>query len=199
MAVVFNFSGSAYPTTSKAYFAVNNGIIYTSTDQATTLDPAYTNTSFQMRDVAAIGNDTVWAVGNNTVQYSCAQRTSKVFRSVDGGLTWTIHGSFPVGSLDQSFTDIEFPSRQVGYVAGNRDTIWKTTDAGATWFKLPLPTPGNPISISCNDLFALDENTVFLVGVGFGATTRTVVFKTIDGGNTWTDISSNIGVLMGAA
>jgi hypothetical protein len=40
---------------------------------------------------------------------------------------------------------------------------------------------------------------VFLVGVGFGATTRTVVFKTIDGGNTWTDISSNIGVLLGAA
>lgn len=195
----FQLFGLAYPTTSKAYFAVNNGIIYSSTDQATTLDPAYTNTSFQMRDVAAIGNDTVWAVGNNVSSIPVASRTSKVFRSVDGGLNWTINGNFPVGSLNQTFTDIEFPSRQVGYVAGTRDTIWKSTDAGATWFKLPLPTPGNPISISCNDLFALDDNTVFLVGVGFGATTRTVVFKTIDGGNTWTDISGNINALMGAA
>jgi photosystem II stability/assembly factor-like uncharacterized protein len=88
----FQLFGSAYPTTSKAYFAVNNGIIYSSTDQAITLDPAYTNTSFQMRDVAAIGNDSVWAVGNNTVKYSLASRTSKVFRSFDGGLTWTVHG-----------------------------------------------------------------------------------------------------------
>jgi gliding motility-associated-like protein len=196
----FSIFGMAYPTTSKAYFAVNNGVVYSSTDRATTLDPAYTNSAFQMRDVAAIGNDTVWVVGNNTSAIPAASRTSKVFRSVDGGLTWTVNGNFPVGSLSQTFTEIEFPSRQVGYVAGNRDTIWKTTDAGATWFKLPLPSPGNPISISnINDMFALDDNTVFLVGFGFGATTRNVVYKTTDGGNTWTDINSNIGLLMGAS
>ena len=191
----YQIFGMAYPTTSKAYFAVNAGIIYSSTDQGTTVDPAYTNLSFQMRDVAAIGNDTVWAVGNNTTSIPIATRTSKVFRSVDGGLNWTIHGNFPVGSLNQSFTEIEFPSRQVGYVAGTRDTIWKTTDAGATWFKLPLPTSGVTPQISYNDMFALDENTVFLVGLGFP---RKVVFKTIDGGNTWTDISGNIDALMGA-
>ena len=200
----YTLFGMAYPTTSKAYFAVNNGIIYSSTDQGTTLDPAYSNFNYQMRDVAAIGNDTVWAVGNNITSIPIASRTSSVFRSVNGGLNWTIHGNFPVGvssalNLNQVFTDIEFPSRQVGYVAGNKDTIWKSTDAGATWFKLPLPTPGVLPQISYNDMFALDDNTVFLVGIGFGATTRTVVFKTIDGGNTWTDISGNIGLLMGAA
>ena len=77
----------------------------------------------------------------------------------------------------------------VGYVSGTRDTVWKTTDGGVTWNKLPLPTPGVTPQITYTDMFALDVNTVFLVGNGFP---RKAVFKTTDGGNTWQDITGNI-------
>lgn len=85
--------------------------------------------------------------------------------------------------------EIEFPTALIGYAAGNRDTIYKTTDGGATWNKLPLPFPGVTPQITYTDMYALDANTVFLTGNGFP---RKVVIKTTDGGATWTDITGNI-------
>jgi gliding motility-associated-like protein len=185
----YSINGLAYPNTSKTYIAVSNGIVYSSPDKGTTLDPSYNNPLYQMQDVATSGNDTVWAVGSSQFSVAAALRTSKVFRSINNGATWTEHGNFPVGTTYQILTDIEFPSRNIGYAAGNRDTIWKTIDGGTTWNKLPLPTPGVTPQISYTDMFALNDNVVFLTGNGFP---RKVVFRTTDGGNTWTNITSNI-------
>lgn len=184
----YTIGGFAYPNKNKAYFAVSNGIVYSSVDQGTTLDPAYSNFSFQMRDVAAIGNDSVWAAGSGANTVPTASRKPGIFRSFDGGVNWVEYSNFTAGSLNQTLTEIEFPSKNIGYAAGSRDTIWKTTDAGVTWFKLPLPTPGVTPQITYTDMVAIDDNTVFITGNGFP---RTVVFKTNDGGNTWTDITSN--------
>ncbi len=182
----YTIGGLAYPNTANLYFAVSNGIIYKSGDQGTTLDPVYSNFNYRMTDVAAIGNDTVWATGANSFSIPLASRKPGIFRSLNGGLNWTEYSSFAAGSLAQSLSEIEFPSRMVGYAAGSRDTIWKTTDAGATWFKLPLPTAGVTPQITYSDMIAVDENTVFLSGNGFP---RMVIFKTTDGGATWTDIA----------
>ncbi len=185
----YTIGGFAYPTVNKSYFAVSSGILYSSSDQATTLDPIYTNLNFRMTDIAAIGADSVWAVGSGSTNVPSANRKPGIFRSFDGGANWVEYSNFTAGtSLGQNLTEIEFPSRNIGYAAGSRDTIWKTTDAGVTWFKLPLPTPGITPQITYSDMFALDDNTVFLVGTGFP---RQVAFKTTDGGNTWVDITSN--------
>ena len=188
----YNIGGFAYPSLSKAYFAVSSGIVYSSIDQATTLDPAYSNFNYQMRDVAAVGTDSVWAVGSASSSVPSTLRKPGIFRSFDGGLTWTEYSNFTAGTLAQQFTEVEFPSKNVGYAAGSRDTIWKTTDAGVTWFKLPLPTPGVTPQITYSDMVATDDNTVIITGNGFP---RMVVFKTTDGGNTWTDITSNATTL----
>lgn len=185
----YNINGLSYVNTSKVYFGVSNGTIYTSVDKGTTLDPVFTNTDYQMQDVATVGKDTVWAVGSSQFSVPAASRTSAVFRSFNGGTTWSTYAGFPMGSTAPSLTDIEFPSRLIGYAAGSRDTIYKTTDAGVTWSKLPLPTPGVTPQITYTDMYALDNNTVFLTGNGFP---RKVVYKTTDGGNTWTDITNNI-------
>jgi len=184
----YQIGGFAYPIVNKAYFAVSSGIVYSSVDQGTTLDPAYSNFNYQMRDVAAIGNDSVWAVGSGSGSLPLASRKPGIFRSFDGGVNWVEYSNFTAGSLAQTFTEVEFPSKNIGYAAGSRDTIWKTTDAGVTWFKLPLPTPGVSPQITYSDMFALDDNTVIVTGNGFP---RMVVFKTTDGGNTWADITSN--------
>jgi gliding motility-associated-like protein len=190
----YSINSVAYHSLSKAYFAVSNGTIYASPDKGTTLDPVFSDFSYQMTDVATKGNDTVWASGYTTSSVPAASRTAKIFRSIDGGVNWTTNGSFPVGTLAVNLTDIEFPTNLIGYAAGNRDTIYKTTDGGTTWNKLPLPTPGITPQITYTDMFALDANTVFITGNGFP---RKVVFRTTDGGATWTDITNNILALGG--
>ena len=188
----WSITSVAFPTTTKSYYAGSNGIIYFSADRGVTMDPILTDFSVQMTDVAVRG-DTIWACGTGAFSVPTASRRPKVFRSLNGGATWTtISAPFTAGSTAQSLNDIEFPTHLVGYMSGTRDTIWKTTDGGTTWAKLPLPTPGVTPQISYTDLQALDANTVFVTGNGFP---RQVVFKTTDGGQTWTDISSNLATL----
>jgi gliding motility-associated-like protein len=182
----------AFPTLNKSYYAVSSGVLYSSPDRGVTLDPILSDFDVQMTDVAVKG-DTIWACGSGSFSVPTASRRPKVFRSLNGGQTWTtISAPFTAGSTAQTFGDIEFPTHLVGYMSGNRDTIWKTTDGGASWFKLPLPTPGVTPQISYTDLQALDANTVFVTGNGFP---RQVVYKTTDGGQTWTNISGNLAAL----
>lgn len=178
----------------KAYFATSVGNIYRTTDMNVappalpTIDPVYSLSGFQMWDVATSGNDSVWVCGY-TPTPSTAQ-VSRVFRSTNGGNTWSQATAFPSNPSATNYLlrHIEFPTSLVGYVSGTRDTLWKTTDGGVTWNKLPLPTPGVTPQITYNDMFALDANTVFLAGNGFP---RKAIFRTTDGGNTWQDITGN--------
>lgn len=190
----YSINGMVYPSTSRAYFAVSNGTLYFSGDQGTTLDPILADATMQMNDVATVGTDSIWAVAYSSFSVPAASRTSKIYRSFNNGATWSTYSGFPVGSLAPNLTDIEFPTKLVGYAAGNRDTIYKTTDGGITWNKLPLPTPGITPQITYRDMYALDANTVFIVGNGFP---RKVVYRTTDGGATWTDITGNILTLPG--
>lgn len=199
----YNIAGIAYPTTSKLYFAVSNGVIYFSSDKGTTLDPVYSNFNFQMNGVATVGNDSVWAVGYNQFSIPTASRTSSIFRSFNGGVTWDVIGGFPVGSTAPQLSKIAFPSRQVGYIAGTRNAVYKTTDGGATWTSInPFPSlnegpTGFPSAfISYTEIQALDDNTVFLIGNMFTSTGVKRVYKTTNGGTTWTDITGNIPALL---
>jgi gliding motility-associated-like protein len=193
----YSINGFAYRNSNpaRAYFAVSDGTIYHSPNlnvappAIPTLDPVYADGLMQMNDVATAGNDSVWAVGYSSFSVPAASRTSKIYRSTNAGTTWAVYSGFPVGTLGPNITEIEFPTRLIGYAAGNRDTVYKTTDGGATWNKLPLPTPGVTPQLTYRDMFALDANTVFLVGNGFP---RRFVYRTTDGGATWQDISGNI-------
>ncbi len=185
-------SGTYVPgNPSTAYFGTSTGTIYKSTNintPAAVMDPMYANPLDQVWDVATVGNDSVWACGYSGFSVPTANRVPKIYRSFNGGLTWSVYSNFGVGSLFQNFRHIEFPTNTTGYVAGTRDTIWKTTDAGVTWNKLPLPFPGVTPQITYNDMFALNANTIFLVGNGFP---RKVIIRSQDGGNTWQDITGN--------
>lgn len=193
----YSINGFAYVNNNpaKAYFAVSDGTVYSSPNLTVAppaqpiLDPVYADPLMQMNDVATVGADSVWAVGYSSFSVPAASRTSKIFRSVNGGVSWTVYSGFPVGTLAPNITEIEFPTRLIGYAAGSRDTIYKTTDGGITWNKLPLPNPGVTPQLTYKDMYALDANTVFLVGNGFP---RRLVLRTTDGGSTWQDISGNL-------
>jgi gliding motility-associated-like protein len=186
-----SITGLAFPSPTKAYFTTNAGTLYKSTDTATTLDPIYNNANFQFNDVVTVGNDSIWVAGNSAFSVPAANRTSSVFRSFDNGATWQVIGGFPTGSTYPILSKIAFPNRTVGYLAGSRGAVWKTTNAGTTWVDIS-PFPSINTTMSYTEVFALDANTVFLCGNGFP---RKVVYKSTDGGMNWTDISGNIAAL----
>ncbi len=203
----YNIAGFSYTRLNKAYFAVSNGIIYNSTDQATTLDPIYSNFDFQMNDVIGIGNDTVYAVGYSQFSIPTASRKSAFFRSTNGGANWqaidiattTTTPAFTAPTINK----MAFPSRNVGYVSGSRNAVYKTIDGGTTWTNIsPFPSlnagpTGFPNTfVSYTGICALDDNTVFLVGNMFTTTGIRRIYKTIDGGNTWADITGNLPALL---
>ena len=76
---------------------------------------------------------------------------------------------------DGMAVDVNFPTNQIGYclISGSVNKIYKSTDGGYSWQKLPFEFP-----IGVRSLAFQDENT------GWQSSSK-VIYKTTDGGNTW--------------
>ena len=76
---------------------------------------------------------------------------------------------------DGRAVDVNFPTNQIGYclISGSVNKIYKSTDGGYSWQKLPFEIP-----IGVRSLAFQDENT------GWQSLDK-VIYKTTDGGNTW--------------
>jgi hypothetical protein len=87
---------------------------------------------------------------------------------------------------------------QILYVGTSRGRIWKSTDGGSTWTDLtkpPLPVNGLTTGryLTWIDTDPNDANKVVLTYSGWSASTSPAipghVFRSLDGGATWADIS----------
>lgn len=186
-----NITGLSLPEARRAYITTNSGTLYFSSDTATTLDPLYSNPDFQFNDVSTVGRDTIFVVGFSSFSVAPASRTSKIFRSTNRGASWQVLGTFPSGTTAPNLSKLAFPSNRVGYASGNRGGVFKTTDGGVTWTNIS-PFPATNALMNYTEVFAVDENTVFLTGNQFP---RNIVYKSLDGGTTWTDVTSNLATL----
>ena len=76
---------------------------------------------------------------------------------------------------DEMAVDVNFPTNQIGYclISGSVNKIYKSTDGGYSWQKLPFEIP-----IGVRSLAFQDEN------IGWQSSGK-VIYKTTDGGNTW--------------
>lgn len=94
-----------------------------------------------------------------------------ILKTIDGGNNWYEVPSGITGSI--SFTDIDFPTDQTGYVTanGNETTVHKTTDGGETWLPIDFPCTATPTTVG---FFNEDEGLV----MGNGG----IIFKTCTGG-----------------
>ena len=100
-----------------------------------------------------------------------------VYKTFDRGLTWQSIG-YPNLSGDLLASDVKFITHDLGYVVGSRvgipNSLFKTTDGGATWTNLSL-NAGQAV-----DFVDADHGWMINVG-GLG-------YRTTNGGATWTQM-----------
>ncbi len=135
----------------------------------------YKNT--RLLDTYFMNKDTGWVVGD-----------SMILKSIDGGKNWVkkLYFPSPTPGYVIGLGEIVFVTPQIGYAGGGAGLVYKTTDSGETWIKMPDPNPTslNMLHIIYGFFF---KNP--LEGWAYG---EDVFHKTSDGGQTWvsfTDVS----------
>jgi len=93
------------------------------------------------------------------------------------GLHWTM---MPTG-VTASLRGISAVSDRVVWASGSGGTVIRTTDGGKSWKTLPVP---GSEALDFRDIDAVDERTAYVLSIGSGDASR--IFKTMDGGLTWT-------------
>ena len=140
--------------------------------------------------------DTGFVVGMDTNQYQTGNSASykgKVIYTTNGGLSWT---TVIEESLNPTyFWKISFPSRNVGYVSLQQNTMsyptvvyYKTTNGGQNWVRNEIPTSlfGSPVNFLAQGIGFISENRGWIGGGGFAIN----MFETTNGGDSWSNISS---------
>jgi len=183
------------------YIAAASGSVWKTDNNGTTWTPIFeTEATFTIGDIAIAPSnpDIIWVgTGENNSSRSSYAGTG-VYKSIDGGKTWKYMG---LGETHHIGRIVIHPTNpDIVYVAaiGHLYTydeargLYKTTDGGKTWEKLPLPTnervgvidivmnPENP-DILYASTWERERRAWNFVESGPGS----AVYKSIDGGKTW--------------
>ncbi len=106
-------------------------------------------------------------------------RSGKIAKTTNGGLTWTTLNI----SISLALKKIHFVNSNLGFAIGSNQSgnyVLKTNNAGQTWTTTNL---SNSVDNSVNSIYFKNESVGFIVG-------NKLFKKTIDGGQTWSDVTS---------
>ncbi len=126
---------------------------------------------------------TLYEGGAKSDSFSCQSTQASLFRSTDGGATWTeadaglAAHSVTALAVDPLDPQVVYAGTGHDYFPNSGDGVWKTTDGGASWSRAGEALQGRTIT-------ALAISPV--VGVVWAAAGG-AVFRSQDGGATWSD------------
>ena len=107
-----------------------------------------------------------------------------LYRSEDGGQSWPL-----VFKQETWVFNVLVTAKGEVYCPGKN--LWHSSDHGATWKKLTdLQEPGQ--SIVGLEVDPRDPKTLWYSSLKWGGRSYGYVYKTTDGGKTWTDITGNL-------
>lgn len=133
-------------------------------------------------------------VGVAIVKALDGSNNDNIYRTVDGGLTWSIVKSV----TGVSISSMTIPDGKTGYAVGDmaasandktnsKIVVLKSVDAGATWKTTELPTP--PTSNEGKEshfVYFMNDNTGWVIKSNpYTETSRSELFRTDDGGKSW--------------
>ncbi len=152
--------------------------IWRSTDQGSTWTKAAT--------LNTVNSITSFAItGNPSIVYAAAYG-SGVYRSADGGTTWTLTDAASMNIFVRTL--VADPGNVDVVYAGTGNGIYKTTNGGAGWSAVNTGIPASTAIRSAT----LDPSNVNTLYAG---TDSLFLFKTTNGGSSWTNFTAANGFL----
>jgi len=167
-----------HPTQNNVLFTATDAQVYRSTDAGANWIPV-----FSQGAILYFAFDHV----NPDLMYACTDpyyNTSELYRSLDGGDTWT-----QINSPGNKITDIETDPNVRGVLYATRARfsagvqVWKSADSGATWTNISNGLPGVPANCMAIDTFS---SANIYVGTDLG------VYLSTDSGATWSAFNENL-------
>lgn len=101
-----------------------------------------------------------------------------VFTTASWSQTWITQT--PTGSSTALFS-VKAVSATVVWACGSAGTVWRTTNGGSNWSRVPIPAT----TLNCYSIDAISANIAWVVAVNPTGNTSQL-YKTTDGGLTWT-------------
>jgi len=122
-------------------------------------------TDAQLNEIFFVDTETGWAVGD-----------AIILGTIDGGETWILQDS-----SDVFFRSVYFTDNNHGWAVGFPNdlfigVIYQTTDGGSHWHAQ------DSAEVDLHDIYFVDVDTGFVCG---GASSKSLILKTINGGATW--------------
>lgn len=104
---------------------------------------------------------------------------SAVYKTIDGGVNWTLQTTGAMLGSSHYFRNIEFLDENIGFLGTLNQKFYKTIDGGTTWNLVTNIAP-NPVAICGLD--CVGTSTIYGCGAYFGPA---FIIKSTDSGNTW--------------
>ena len=150
-----------------AYFLISMSL-FSQTWQTTSITPNINGQRFD--DVFFLNELEGWAANG----YYAA-----VYKTIDGGITWTEQLTEAMLGGSYYFRNIEFLNTNIGFLGTLNGEFFKTADGGDTW-ELVTNIPTTPEGICGLD--AVGNSTIYGCGAYFSPA---YIIKSIDSGTTW--------------
>jgi len=116
---------------------------------------------------------------NENVGWAANGYYAAVYKTTDGGQTWSLQMSNATMGTSYYFRNIEFLNENIGFLGTLNGALFKTDNGGTTWTTV-TNFPTNPAAICGLD--TVGTSTVYGCGAYFGPA---FIIKSIDGGSTW--------------
>lgn len=140
------------------------------------------------------------ALANDWTHVVVGSASGGVFKSTNAGTTWTAifdnYGSASIGDVKIFQADANIIWVGTGEECGRNtaawgDGIYKSTDGGRTFVRMGLE---NTYNIGQIALHPTDPNIVYVAAIGsiWGTLGDRGLFKTTDGGRTWTKLTNGL-------
>jgi PKD repeat protein len=120
-----------------------------------------------------------------------------VWRSADGGATWTEVNASAGWTARGDHTSVALPDGSIVLMGGvdsaRRNDVWRSADGGATWTNITPQDPGDLWTARyAHTSVALPDGSIVLMGGDDGGY-RNDVWRSADGGTTWTQVNASAG------
>lgn len=189
------------------YVAVASGGVWKTTNNATTWEPIFDDYDAYTTGALAIDPQNpgvIWlGTGENASQRSAGYGDG-VYKSLDGGLSWTNVGlkkSEHIGKIliDPRNSDVVYVASQGPLWAPGGDRgLFKTTDGGKTWKNVLNISENTGITDIAFDprnpdiIFAASYQRRRHVGILVAGGPESAIYKTTDGGENWKKLTRGI-------